>query len=112
MAINKVIYGDQPLIDLTDDTVNSEKLKIGATAHAANGQVISGELAGVYYGTTEPTDPGTRIWINPEGMNVLHEVPYGGSYGDFLVKKSDVDYDVQWFSFQPMTSTEIDAIVE
>lgn len=112
MAINKVIYGDQPLIDLTDDTVNSEKLKIGATAHAANGQVISGELAGVYYGTTEPTDPDTRIWINPEGMNTLHEVPYGGNYGDFLVKKSNTDYDVQWLTFAPMTNAEIDAIVE
>jgi hypothetical protein len=37
MAINKVVYGNSPLIDLTNDTVNSEKLKIGATAHAANG---------------------------------------------------------------------------
>jgi hypothetical protein len=34
------------------------------------------------------------VWINPEGMNVLHEIPYGGNYGDFLVKKTNVDYDV------------------
>lgn len=111
MAINKVVYGNSPLIDLTNDTVNSEKLKIGATAHAANGQIISGELAGVYYGTTEPSDSDTKVWINPEGMNVLHEIPYGGNYGDFLVKKTNVDYDVQWFSFQPITNTEIDEIM-
>lgn len=33
MAVNKVIYGSEVLIDLTDDTVNAPSLKQGYTAH-------------------------------------------------------------------------------
>ena len=33
MAINKVVYGDQVLIDLTGDTVTADKLLSGFTAH-------------------------------------------------------------------------------
>lgn len=42
MAISKVIYGGQTLIDLTNDTVTPDKLKKGYTAHGANGEVING----------------------------------------------------------------------
>lgn len=44
MAINKVIYGDETLIDLTEDTVNSDVLAKGVTAHRRDGVVIEGEL--------------------------------------------------------------------
>lgn len=42
MAISKVIYGDQPLIDLTSDTVSEASLLTGVTAHGANGALITG----------------------------------------------------------------------
>ena len=42
MAVNKVEYGDTTLIDLTSDTVTKETLLIGATAHTASGEKISG----------------------------------------------------------------------
>lgn len=42
MAISKVIYGGQTLIDLTADTVTADKLKKGYTAHGADGEVIEG----------------------------------------------------------------------
>jgi hypothetical protein len=42
MAISKVIYGGQTLIDLTGDTVTADQLKKGYTAHGANGEVING----------------------------------------------------------------------
>ena len=42
MAISKVIYGGQTLIDLTADTITPDKLKKGYTAHGANGEVING----------------------------------------------------------------------
>ena len=42
MAISKVIYGGETLIDLTADTVVADKLKKGYTAHGANGEVITG----------------------------------------------------------------------
>lgn len=46
MAINKVEYGGQVLIDLTADTVSADTLKKDYTAHAANGEVIVGTMEG------------------------------------------------------------------
>lgn len=42
MAISKVIYGGDTLIDLTADTITADKLKKGYTAHGADGEVING----------------------------------------------------------------------
>lgn len=36
MAISKVIYGGETLIDLTADTVTADKLLVGYTAHPSN----------------------------------------------------------------------------
>lgn len=37
MAVNKVKYGNNTLIDLTADTVTSASLLSGITAHSASG---------------------------------------------------------------------------
>ena len=37
MAINKVVYGSQTLIDLTADTVTADQLAQGVTAHDKSG---------------------------------------------------------------------------
>ena len=42
MAISKVIYGSETLIDLTGDTITADKLKKGYTAHGADGEIING----------------------------------------------------------------------
>ena len=42
MAINKVIYGGNTLIDLTADTVTADKLAKNITAHDKSGKVITG----------------------------------------------------------------------
>ena len=42
MAISKVVYGGNTLIDLTSDTVVADKLLDGYTAHGADGEVING----------------------------------------------------------------------
>lgn len=42
MAINKVVYGNQVLIDLTSDTVTASHLDSGITAHDKAGNVITG----------------------------------------------------------------------
>lgn len=44
MAVNKVVYGSTTLIDLTGDTVTAAKLLEGETAHAANGEVVTGTV--------------------------------------------------------------------
>lgn len=42
MAINKVIYGNTTLIDLTQDDVTAADLKRGKKAHGADGSIITG----------------------------------------------------------------------
>lgn len=42
MAINKVIYGGETLIDLTSDTVTADKMLTGYTAHDKSGAPITG----------------------------------------------------------------------
>ena len=42
MAISKVIYGGNTLIDLTSDTVEASKLLKGITAHGADGELVTG----------------------------------------------------------------------
>lgn len=42
MAVNKVIYGGNVLIDLTKDTVTADKLASGITAHDKSGKTITG----------------------------------------------------------------------
>lgn len=42
MAVSKVVYGSQTLMDLTADTVDAESLLVGRTAHGADGEPIEG----------------------------------------------------------------------
>lgn len=42
MAISKVVYGGQTLIDLTADTIQADKVLKGYTAHGADGEKING----------------------------------------------------------------------
>ena len=43
MAINKIIYGGNTLIDLTNDTVATNNLLYGKTAHDKSGSIITGQ---------------------------------------------------------------------
>ena len=45
MAVNKVVLGDETLVDLTSDTVSEDTLLEGTTAHAANGEMIEGKVS-------------------------------------------------------------------
>lgn len=42
MGKNKIIYGGEVLIDLTNDTITPENLDKGVTAHDASGDIITG----------------------------------------------------------------------
>lgn len=45
MAVSKVIYGGNVLIDLTGDTITKDKLLAGYKAHGADGEVVNGSCA-------------------------------------------------------------------
>lgn len=42
MAISKVVYGGNTLIDLTADTIKADNLLKGYTAHGADGEAVTG----------------------------------------------------------------------
>ena len=67
--VNKVVYGDEVLIDLSEDTVTESTLKRGTTAHTRSGEQITGEL------------------------DIL---PVGGTEGDILVKSGATNYSARW----------------
>lgn len=46
MAVNKVVVNDETILDLTGDTVTAADLRAGVTAHAANGEQITGTALG------------------------------------------------------------------
>lgn len=51
MAVNKVVYGGDTIIDLTSDTVTVSSLLSGTTAHDKAGNSISGNLVIQHYYT-------------------------------------------------------------
>lgn len=57
MAVNKVTYNNNTLIDLTADSVTPDTLLSGTTAHAKDGSSISGTVVVVHYyvGSTAPS---------------------------------------------------------
>lgn len=46
LNINKVVYGQTILLDLTEDTVTSENLAMGIIAHDKSGARIVGTMSG------------------------------------------------------------------
>lgn len=45
MAVNKVVFGDQTLIDISDSTVTAGDLRDGVTAYKKDGTKIIGSLS-------------------------------------------------------------------
>lgn len=57
MAINKVVYNNRTLIDLTADTVKAENLDRGITAHDKSGNIITGTRVPTWGGLGATTTP-------------------------------------------------------
>lgn len=87
--INKVIFGDQTLIDLTSDTVAAANMLLGITAHNASGEIITGSIAtktssditllnntltvpAGYYAATTKTIEGVEVTIPESGTNSFY----------------------------------------
>lgn len=69
MSVNKVEIGGETVLDLTGDTVTSDNLAYGITAHGANGEVIVGTRKFCrIYSTTNPAltaSAGIFTWTVP-----------------------------------------------
>ena len=68
MAVSKVVLGDETLVDLTSDTVSENTLLEGATAHAANGEQITGGVVvtPMYTGTKTAIEEAIALGQIPE----------------------------------------------
>lgn len=89
MAISKVVFGNETLIDLTSDTVTPETLAVGTSAHMADGTQITGSmkaqhLAQVYMGATPPLNPDVLIWIDTSDEGTQQETL--STWGDLASK--------------------------
>ena len=93
MAVNKVVLGEDTLIDLTADTVSADKLSKGVTAHDMAGEPIVGTMeagAGKEYtftdGLTE-TD-GVVKW------DLSDRIKAGTAKGSVRINRNDKDNSV------------------
>lgn len=68
MAVSKVVLGNETLVDLTSDTVSEDTLLEGATAHAANGEQITGGVVvtPMYTGTKAAIEEAIALGQIPE----------------------------------------------
>ena len=82
---NKVVYGGDTLIDLTEDTVTASTLMAGVTAHLANGAPVTGTYTPVniyirrwirnYFKVIEGTYGGVEITLEDNGVICLNGGP-------------------------------------
>lgn len=86
MAVNKVIYGTTVLVDLTEDTVTSENLLVGATAHDSSGQQIIGTLEDVGDGKYIWKKHIGKVWdITTTNLGTTKPSDYSDfAYGDYI----------------------------
>lgn len=71
---NKVIYGGNTLIDLTEDTVNANNLLAGATAHDASGQRVTG-IVTVPTALSQLTDDSTHRLVTDTEKSTWNAKP-------------------------------------
>lgn len=85
MGVNKVTYGDNTLIDLTEDTVTEDTLLEGATAHNAKGERITGKaVAGDMFTSVYDTDNNGQVDKADDAEKL------GGKTPDHYASKEDI----------------------
>ena len=104
MAINKVVYGNDTLMDLTNDTVEASNLLEGATAHDRSGQQVQGTAKqGHAIEDAEGTLLIQRGTMQIKGIR---------SYDDPTNQKTVIDdtaVEISWDDWQDMTEQEREA---
>lgn len=91
MAINKVIFGDETLIDLSSDTVTADKVLTGVKAHGADGEPITGTCT-FDADTSDATATAAEILAGKtaynKGNKILGEMKNNGGVAGAITTKS------------------------
>lgn len=104
--VNKVLFGGQTVIDVTDTTATHDKVLSGYGAYGADGAFMSGDAASLVM--TETLDPhgGTVLTITGEpayGYNWMgYQAEYVQQLGTFSVALKDTDFD----TWEPSTTAK------
>ena len=103
MGVNKVIYGDTPIVDLTDSTVTPQNLLSGEVAYSASGNRVVGEVVTT---TVVPNPQGTPTGeLNTIQIgNDIYEIPTSSDEGGYLTA------DGNCYSTLPVYSDENDIL--
>ena len=119
--VNKVVYGGQTLIDISDTTATADKILQGYTAYGADGQKLTGTATGSGGYVTQDQDgyivlPSTGGGITVEALNVTQNGTYtaqtGHAYSPVTVNVSGSPSATQhtiYFEFTDETDTTINA---
>lgn len=118
MAVNKVEYGDTTLIDLTSDTVTKETLLIGATAHTASGENISGEFDPEIYLRKSGGDSSENIVTftsdddtNPSSPSSVAKLESGETHSSLFNKVSTMFKNIRYL-LKMLGTTDISSIAD
>ena len=97
MAVSKVVLGDETLVDLTSDTVSKDTLLEGATAHAANGEQITGGVVvtPMYTGTKAAIESAIAEGKIPEDAVV--NITDDEETSSFQTQINEINSSLQWF---------------
>lgn len=100
MGVNKVVYNNRALIDLTSDSVTINALKKGITAHDNKGNVITGTaliaegIKMIFYNITIPTSAwvasNTFSWLSYQATVTCNGVT-ADHYPNVIFAKASID---------------------
>ncbi len=90
MAVSKVVYGGNTLIDLTGDTVTASTLLKGSTAHGADGEIITG-ACDYDANTQDATATAAEILVGKTAYNKANKLTWtmknNGSVSGVIITK-------------------------
>lgn len=97
MAVSKVVLGNETLVDLTSDTVSEDTLLEGATAHAANGEQITGGVVvtPMYTGTKSAIESAIASGEIPDGAVV--NITDDEETSSFQTQINEINSSLEWY---------------